>query len=253
MITINTRTGDRFVRPAMMTTAMKKHEYAVDIYGATALGYIVTDMTMDAMDAVKERMPEFLTDRRVRRHVRCLVNKDDSPGPELARLRIYIGECFVHADDLKWMADFGNALHGIVEKDLNNLRNATANFLGKFGDDIDDINAVAMVLNAQWMAAETARFCDRRASMVKGYSITRYKGGNENAATIIKRLSPWRISEDLKAMANVMVSRVRTDLDMLADRAINTGCKAFLNKCADADTWTAAINKADELNGTKHE
>lgn len=241
----------KYVSAAMDRTTDKQEEYTAAIYGCSALGYMASNMTADAMDMVADKIPELLTDRRTRRHINALTGTKSRAG-EIALLNVNIGLSLVHREDRPWMADYGNSLHAIMEQDLNRLRVATSNFLGRFAREVKDPTTVAMVLNAQWLAAEATAFCCRKARELSGYSIRRFSGGRENAGTMIRWLSCHSIEYHLRELCHVMVSGIKEDVDLLADPTIHTGCEAFLIRIGSTKTWEECINRADRLNGRVH-
>lgn len=244
MITTINRPGG-LVRALMPSMEEKQQEYNGAIYSLSALGHMVTIMTTDALDAMEERMPEALKNRTIRKNVRMLTGSTDRAG-ELALLRVRMNNLLVRSTDRPWMADFGNAVYGIMEGDANKLKIASANFLGLYADKIGDPMTVAMLVNAMWLAVQSAETCEADAQLLRDFTITRYKGGRVNASSVIMDLSCKNIAYHLREIAAAILGPIEVDREMLAVVSIQTGQRAFANKIQADSTWVRAIEIADE-------
>ena len=151
-----------------------------------------------------------------------------------------------------WVADFGNAVYALVEDSLDALQTAIANALGRY-QGVQERNVCAGIIVAQSLASEATAYVERRARMFTRFTLVAHDGVRRSVSSVLRTMSCKGISHNLEVVARALLERRLPDgTDLLADPSVATGVKAVMNRLCEVDTWTAARDKADELNDIKN-
>lgn len=214
------------------------------------MAYICIIHAIEALDLLQERLPGKYA--AVRRHANRITGTKAHMG-EARRIELAIGDHLAHAEDKAWVADFGNAAYAQAEGDIYTLQTALANALGRYGG-VPDRNVCAAVVVAQSLAQEAVEYVKRRAAKFRDFTITTHDGRRTSVSASLASMSCAGISHSLEAVARALLEPCLPDgTDLLADPSVATWVKAVMNRLCDVDTWTAARDKADELNGIRNE
>lgn len=250
MIAVN-KPNAYFLRGALPTVEQSRSEYAATVYGAAALGYVASIKAADAIDALRERCPELVTGRA--RHACGVITGTKEHTGMLALLRLAINDQLADKAGRAWVADFGNAVYALVEDSLDALQTAIANALGRY-QGVQERNVCAGIIVAQSLASEATAYVERRARMFTRFTLVAHDGVRRSVSSVLRTMSCKGISHNLEVVTRALLERRLPDgTDLLADPSVATGVKAVMNRLCDVDTWTAARDKADELNGIRNE
>lgn len=235
-----------FLRGALPSVEKSRDEYTGSVFGSAALAYITIIHATDAMDMMKERLPELYKDCTIKKYVNRMVGTKASMG-EIRKLDRSIGELLAHDCDKAWMADFGNAAYEKVQPYTEKLRIALANALGRY--DVPDINVCAAILVAQSLASEAVEYVKRRSAKFTNFTIVMKGKGRQTVSSCLSSMSCSALEYCLRNIARILVEdKLTDDVNIAEDKSVETGLKAVLNVMSDTNTWIYARDKADELN-----
>lgn len=230
-------------KPIVVLKTPTRDNYVGAVYGSAALASVAEAVMLDSFDELEEK-----TDYPQRRAVHDRMKAAEILMHDTLRT---ICEQLKHKEDSAWMADYSNAVRETIAADVQKLRFAIANRLGRLRG-LQSPSSVALLLVAQSLAAEAADFAERRAEMFRGYQTANRHGSMVSASNMIRAFSCRMTEQQLRWLARMIVEPVANDdLDLPADTQVSNGVKIILERLADIDTWKYAVEKANSLNGKK--
>lgn len=234
-----------YIKSAISQDDERHREFTGTIYGAAGLGLITSIHTFEALDILEERLPNLINGD-VLRAIKRLKGGSKSCG-QLRLLEVNIENAIRRHEVRMWIKDFGIAAYEKVLPYIGQLQFAIANSLGKH--NVPDINTFAAVITAQALASESAAYIERRQKLFRDLTVKTWNNGNVSIPFLFGTLSCRSIEHSLRNLARALVEPNSTgDIDLLADRDVENGCKALNNVLGKPETWAWARDKATERN-----
>lgn len=147
----------------------REERFRSAVYGTAALSYVSAELALDVLDSIADEHPTWIKGMP-KHYYYDIVGKQGRMG-HADRVYASLTAVVPYEDCQAWMRNFGNAVMRGMERPLFLLHHTVANYLGNF-PKVEDRNAMADLVIAQSMAAETVRYAEREKERLQGCNVT---------------------------------------------------------------------------------